>query len=405
MQVPLAATGNAQSARGEISVHDTAHHHNHQLRHVLDTATDAYVALDGDAVIVDCNPAAEHLFGWSRSEMLGAVGTELIPHTLNHESPTAPASVAGGPPRLVGTVWRRDGTQLQVEVVVWTTEQAGRSLWHCLCRDISGRVNRLHELAVHADRLNEAQRMAGVGSWEWDLESGHTQWSPQLYAMLGLDPRRSVSMSTLLSRLHADDNAAATASLETGLREGGSHRFEARLQGLDGAERWLDCRGEVWLDHQGVAVRAAGTVQDISDRKAVEAERDGERALLSLAFEDSALGCFLFRGDSGMFRVNAEMGRILGVAPDRLLGADPRSFGYVDGADIAATLTELIEGRLTTMALDGALVRSDGTVVRVAAHAVLVADTPREPAYVFGQWCDTSPRTALEPTGPFDPAA
>lgn len=378
-----------------------------QLRQILASAADAYVAMTDDALIVDCNLASERLLGWSRDEMLGAVATELIPHTLNHESPMAPASAAGGSPRLIGTIWRRDGAALQVELVVWQTEHDGSSLWHLLCRDISGRVNRLHELAVGADRLNEAQRMAGLGSWEWDLESGHTHWSSQLYAMVGIDPRRSVSMSSLLSCLHADDFAAVSQTLETNLRDGGPHRFQARFEGTDGSQWWFECRGEVWLDADGVATRAVGTVQDITDRKEAEARRAAEQALLSMALDHSPLGCFLFRADTGIFRVNDAMGKIVGMTPEQLLGVDPRGFAYVDGADIATALTEMIDGGRSTMAVDGVLVRTNGTVVRVAAQGVTVPATAHDRGYILAQWCDVNPRRCEdgEVQGPPESAA
>src|SRR5690348_14120282 len=58
-----------------------------------------------------------------------------------------------------------------------------------------------------AQRVAEAQRIAHMGSWAWDLATGRVDWSDELYSIFGQTPGSPVSYETFLSRVHPDDRA------------------------------------------------------------------------------------------------------------------------------------------------------------------------------------------------------
>lgn len=380
---PVRAAGH-HPARGQ--------HH----RVALDTMIDAYLAVDAHDVVVACNAAMERLLDSPRHELIGAPANSFIDtaawnQELGRIEPNRLTFFAA-------TILRRDGAEVPVEATVWASQDAGESLRHALCRRVTEASEASTEPSEQTRRLEEAQRIANVGSWDWDLVADHVTWSSQLYAIAGVEPDAPVRHGALLSRLHTDDSARVREAVGASLRAGGCHAFEARIVRSDGTQRWVACRGEVRLDSDGCAVRASGTVQDITERKTAEAARAAAETLFTTSFEHSPVGTFVYQPDGGILRANAAFGRLLGVEPARLLAMHPMDFPHLDDASIVNAWTELLSGQRNSLQAEGRLLRADGTVACVQAHAVTVPATDTAPGYILGHWHDiTAWKTAAPP--------
>ena len=135
-------------------------------------------------------------------------------------------------------------------------------------------------LAEQKHRLDEAQRIAKVGSCEWDIASGHLEWSREaerIYSLQGLEgpsadpagPAAAVR-SALLEAIHRDDLRAAEESVRSALAHGSSFSFEHRLASKEGCV--VRVHGEVFREKSGRPERILATVEDISERKWFEGE-------------------------------------------------------------------------------------------------------------------------------------
>jgi PAS domain S-box-containing protein len=130
------------------------------------------------------------------------------------------------------------------------------------------------ELQATTDRLSqseallaEAQSMAHVGSWLWDIKSGDLTWTPELYRLYGLEPgSRNVSFETYVTRIHPEDRDAVQQVLELALRDHQPFSVDHRVIWDDGTVRHVHGRGRVVLDSGGEPVRMTGSAQDITDR-------------------------------------------------------------------------------------------------------------------------------------------
>jgi PAS domain S-box-containing protein len=120
--------------------------------------------------------------------------------------------------------------------------------------------------------LREMERIAHIGSWEWDLASGALSWSEELYRVYGLDPASGpVDFQRFLLQVHPDDREMVQAAVEQALRDREPFAFDHRIVWADGTVRTLNGRGRVIVDGEGRPVRMLGSGQDITDRKATEA--------------------------------------------------------------------------------------------------------------------------------------
>lgn len=132
---------------------------------------------------------------------------------------------------------------------------------------VGGYQSELEELI---GRLERAQAVADLGSWELDLATRELRWSAQVYEIFGasrdeVDP----DYETFLSFVHTDDREKMEAAQEAALAGRGPLDIEHRIVRSDGEVRWV--REQARLVHvEGEPVALSGTVQDITERKQLE---------------------------------------------------------------------------------------------------------------------------------------
>ena len=128
-------------------------------------------------------------------------------------------------------------------------------------------------LRRESERLMEAQRIAHLGSWEWDPAADRITWSPELSAMFDIEaeqaPRRA---GDFLALVHPDDRAEVGRMIEAGMRVGTQISAEYRIVRPDGEVRCVHARGTTTCDAAGVPIRIFGMIQDITERKRIEAK-------------------------------------------------------------------------------------------------------------------------------------
>jgi len=133
-----------------------------------------------------------------------------------------------------------------------------------VARDISDR-----QLAEA--RLLEAQKIARIGSWEYDIATATPTWSEELYRFFELDPsQKPLLTEQLIERFHPEDRSPYLTMLEERSIHKKSFEFDQRLIRRDGSLTYLAVRGKPVFDEKGQLIRWLGTVLDISDRQLAE---------------------------------------------------------------------------------------------------------------------------------------
>lgn len=140
--------------------------------------------------------------------------------------------------------------------------------------EMEARARAQEALETSEARLREAQRVARVGSWEWDIERNLLWWSDELYAIYGLQ-RESfpATYESFLERVHPDDRAHVRRVVEAAYQNKQPFNFEHRVVRPDGTAIALHARGRVVTDSSGRPTHMLGTGQDVTDEKRAEEER------------------------------------------------------------------------------------------------------------------------------------
>jgi diguanylate cyclase (GGDEF)-like protein/PAS domain S-box-containing protein len=142
--------------------------------------------------------------------------------------------------------------------------------------------NRLKESEA---RLANAQRIAQLGDWDWDLESGRMSWSEETFRIFGLSPEEfDGTFESLLARIHPADRASVREAIEICRKERTPLSVEHRVVDSGFPPRTVQEQGSFVIDEEGRAVRFIGTAQDITQRKQAEAQ------IRRLAYYDNLTG-------------------------------------------------------------------------------------------------------------------
>lgn len=149
------------------------------------------------------------------------------------------------------------------------------------------RLRLLAEQDLHQTQtdLSEAQRIAHLGSWTWDLATGRNQWSEEVFRILGVTPGQiEPSYETLMAAVHPDDQVAVRSGLRIAVEQDIPFSLDVRMGRADGDEAIVHARGGVVRDAEGLPVRFVGTFHDITERKLLESR------LAQQAFHDPLTG-------------------------------------------------------------------------------------------------------------------
>ena len=170
----------------------------------------------------------------------------------------------------------RDGV-LSVDLI----ELSGKPCVLGIAQDITERKQAEEQLKMREAQLMDAQSLAHIGSWEWDIAADTVTWSDELYRIWGIKPEDFAgTYEDVLRRVHPDDLERFKSAVETAYREHRPYSFEHRILRADGSIGFLHSRGAVVLDENQNPIRLFGTGQDITERKRAEDEIKATNAQL-----------------------------------------------------------------------------------------------------------------------------
>lgn len=334
--------------------------------------------------IIYANEALARMFGYSGEELMGMDVYDLVPphsaqsiREVEHLPHVADFELEG---------MKRDGTQ------IWYVATGSAIEWESgparLITYLDSTVRKKAEEALRKSEasLTNAQRLAHVGSWDWDLISGQMHRSEEVYRILGVSAEETdLSYEAYLELVHADDWENVVRTFEASLAGRIRHQMDYRIIRPNGEIRVIREEGEVMFDDDGQPVSMSGTVQDITERKRTEdALRDSEQKYRTII--DTANEGF-WRLDTGLkiIEVNDALCRMLKCSREDLIGMCPFELReeVTDAAfesDIRTKLTSRDAGK----EWEGRFRRLDGTLMDVRISGTTMWGDDGQPIGRFG---------------------
>ena len=231
-----------------------------------------------------------------------------------------------------------------------------------------------HSVQESNARLEEAQRIAHVGHWEWKIETGRLTWSDETYRIYGMAPQeRPIDIAILREMIHPEDRESMFRKAEESLLSGVRADAEHRIVRPSGEVRTVHSRADAKRDASGRPYQMFGTVQDITERKRAEEALQQTQIYLREGQRLARMGSWAFN-DAGLYWSD-ELYQIFGLDPEK--GA-PEIGQYLtlihpqDQASMAETIKTMFQEHCGCD-VTKRIVRPDGQVryVRCVASPVI----------------------------------
>ncbi|MHB8799503.1 MAG: PAS domain-containing sensor histidine kinase [Thermoanaerobaculia bacterium] len=192
-----------------------------------------------------------------------------------------------------------------------------------MATDVTTEHGTTESLSRNRKTLETALRIARMGSWELDLETGEETWTEGLHGLLGDDDRHLVPGRTTMARLvHPGDLRRVEAALDQTIATGVVRDLVYRLERLDGSEHTLVSHLVPEKDHGGRVRRLTGFEQDVTDSLRAADELREKRA----AIETATNGIVICNRAGIILRANAAFRDLLGLEPGTTVGVPLERF-------------------------------------------------------------------------------
>lgn len=156
---------------------------------------------------------------------------------------------------------RRDGHRLHVLISGRTTTLAGEPMLVSTIRDVSQRKEAENELKRSRKRLGDLQRLAGLGTWSYDVASKEISWSEETFHLVGRSPDEgTLSFKQYLEMIHPADRLRMVDAVQRAIDDGAAYEIRVRQMLPTGRYAELIARGQPIQDEQGNTVEVYGVL-------------------------------------------------------------------------------------------------------------------------------------------------
>jgi len=267
-------------------------------RSLIEASLDPLVTIGHDGKITDVNAATEQVTGYSRDELIGTDFSDYFTEPEKARKGYQQVFTCGEVRDYALEIQHKNGhvTPVLYNASIYKDENGKVIGVFATARDITERKKSEEALKKAYDNLEylvkkrtqelekayeslkesetglaEAQKMAHIGNWDWNLATNEAHWSEELYRIFGLSPQKPTpSYNEFLNYVHPDDRDYVDRNFKKGLNEGSRTGIDYRIILANGEERTVRSKTEVIFDMRNRPVRMRGTIQDITEQKKAE---------------------------------------------------------------------------------------------------------------------------------------
>jgi len=190
-------------------------------------------------------------------------------------------------------------------------------------------------------QLNEAQNIAKLGSWEWEILNTKLSWSDELYNMYDVDKNSFIpSYESFLSFIHPEDKVYVMSNIQKTFESHEPFSYEHRIITNNNITKWMFALGKVVLNEKGEVIKMYGTGQDITERKNAETELHKSEERYRRIVETSQEGIWMIDENNKTNFVNKRLCEMLGYSASEMMGKEVFYFMNEKGKKIATASME-----------------------------------------------------------------
>lgn len=267
------------------------------LNAILDAEQDGILTIDNQGVIKAVNPAAQKMFGYNASQMIGqfmgmlfqATDAERVKRLLHRYTVSQHKSNIWRSRCSIGL--RHTGQTFPLELIASKMQLENQTHFTLIVRDVTERQLYKSQAELLVDRLRRSQLVANIGTWDWNIITGELFWTEGTSSIFGFPVRQiNIRFNVFEAAIHIDDREKVIATIERCISQREKYDIEHRIVRPSGEVRWVQAKGDVVCDKHQQPVQMLGVIIDIHERKLVELELKQRRKQLRLAESRAKLG-------------------------------------------------------------------------------------------------------------------
>lgn len=241
-----------------------------ELRQFLEMSRDMMCAAHTDGGLIRFNPAFAATLGYSRQGLIGRLFLDFVDPADRAYVQATLADLCNAPlvrGATAPTVYmdcRMNDVHGATRWTRWTIRKGGQVLY-CLGRDITEYVKHEEAMRYREQQLSEAQALAHMGHWRWEVGASDIVFSTELYNIFGVDRRAFVpTMESINALVHRRDLGRLYQAFQRAIIQRNDYEMDFRVMRPDGAVRVVRCEGRCEKDADGEVVALYGIMQDVT---------------------------------------------------------------------------------------------------------------------------------------------
>lgn len=282
---------------------------------------------------------------------------------------------------------------LDTSRITYKNPKSGQDLIYAMAMDVTEKTKAQRELEVSERRLEDAIEIAGIGHWEWKIETNEVFWSTHFQKLLGIKVGTfGNKFDDFINLVHPEDKDRVLKEIEDA-RLGKDGLVQTyRLRHQTGKYIWLHAIGRMDFDNEHNLIGISGTIQDITASKNAEFEIRERNHQLQLASEMASLGYWKIDLETQAIFWSSQMYKIHGVDEKRfrLTRSSARAFVHPDDAERIEAVFEDVSTNGGELKTETRIVRPDGEVRYLAMTGRVELDANEKPVQLYGAMFDVT---------------
>jgi PAS domain S-box-containing protein len=238
---------------------------------LINNSIDGILAFDKDLQVTAWNKTLELQNGLTKLEVLGKKLFDVFPNYKNTEEGRAMEEVLTGKRTSLGNVPHKGKKGFyEINIIPLINEKDEITGGLTIIHDITDRKLSEDKIRNRETQLKEAQEIAHMGSWEWNIRSNVISWSDEMYKIFGYNSSElTITHEILFNHIIKEDRIKITTMVESAFENQRPFEFEIKIKRLDGCYRFLLIKGKVQVMNR-TPFQLMGIVLDVTDRKEAE---------------------------------------------------------------------------------------------------------------------------------------
>jgi len=257
--------------------------------------------------------------------------------------------------------------------------------------------NQIQQLKVSEQKLEHAQSIAQLGSWEYYPESKQLTVSSELTKILQVKKIESLSLKSILKLVTNTNDVEFSRVIKDFIIHGKAFRYTHKLTDLNNETRFVHSTGEIERDERGEIKCYLGTVQDLSKQiKTEEIMRDSETRFRN-AFHNSPISMAIVGLDGSILLANDTLCKTFGYSNAEVNRMNFETLVHPDERKLSKEkLNNIVAGKATAHEVERKLQNKDGQQVWCSINVFVQKDSQGKPDYIFVQGMDITKRKQAE---------